>query len=529
MVSIVDLTDVESVKTGGVTFTADKSTGTITATGTPVRNLVIRVKENITGYDKLLLKGGATGGAGNTYFYALYDNTEPPSVRVAYVTDADSEVVYSADASHSYYVAVVVMKDVAVDGIVFAPRLFAYGEIVGGMIDAIDDVTASLNKIKTKYRYLDGLVFICECGTHVYVDAVSFRLYDKENKGYTTSVSGTTILKGDVSSPNYIHFDGAEFTRSTAVSENSIAVVYKKIVYPLIDGIIPNYRKIQNGYLRTGSEYYINYARTPIDALGVYNSPSVKISKRGYIYKATGSVVYNVNGTAITFNLAENTADISNKKVLMIGDSFIARGYVQNWLHSLVPTLEFIGTKTTQYYEYRTEGVSGSRLYYFTDPDTSPFYFDGVLDFSKYLINNNLSAPDYVVINSAINHTYYNHATYGTYLSNLLELVNMVKSYDSTIKIYVTYGANYAVNLPSVYGYPNLRFEEVRKCCNSVYDVDGITVIPIDSALIDELDYNETDIDYLGKTVTVLSDCVHPSENVGFRKIANMIYNYLGA
>ena len=118
MVSIVDLTDVESVKTGGVTFTADKSTGTITATGTPVRNLVIRVKENITGYDKLLLKGGATGGAGNTYFYALYDNTEPPSVRVAYVTDADSEVVYSADASHSYYVAVVVMKDVAVDGIV---------------------------------------------------------------------------------------------------------------------------------------------------------------------------------------------------------------------------------------------------------------------------------------------------------------------------------------------------------------------------------------------------------------------------
>jgi hypothetical protein len=53
-------------------------------------------------------------------------------------------------------------------------------------------------------------------------------------------------------------------------------------------------------------------------------------------------------------------------------------------------------------------------------------------------------------------------------------------------------------------------------------------VIPVDSALIDELDYNRHDIDYLGSSVNVLSDCVHPSENVGFRKIANMIYNYLG-
>lgn len=212
----------------------------------------------------------------------------------------------------------------------------------------------------------------------------------------------------------------------------------------------------------------------------------------------------------------------------MIGDSFVARGFIQNWLHAINSTLEFIGTKTTQNYGYRTEGVSGSRLYYFTDPTTSPFYFDGALDFGAYLSNNNIDTPDYVVINSAINHTAYNNATHGTYFSNLVDLVNMIRSYSTTIKIYVTYGANYAVDPGSTYGYPNNRYNEVRTCCNSVYDVENITVVPVDSALIDEFDYNAENIDYLGSSVKVLSDCVHPSEGVGFRKIANMIYNYLG-
>lgn len=379
-----------------------------------------------------------------------------------------------------------------------------------------------------KYRYYAGTAFICECGDHIYIDTVNFRLYDKTQKIYTTSKTDTTKLAGGYSSVNYIHFDGNNFTQSTSYSDDVVAYVKDKHVAPLIDGIIPDYRKIQDGYIKANSEYYINFSRMPFDALGVYSTPSYKVSKRGYVYKDSGVKYYIIGSKTLSFALTENTVDISNKKVLMIGDSFVARGFIQNWLHSLNDTIQFIGTKTTQNYEYKSEGVSGSRLYYFTNPETSPFYFNGALNFGSYLTNNNLEAPDYVVINSAINHSTYSNDEYGTYLSNLLALANMIKAYSTSIKVYVTYGANYAVNPASIYGYPNNRYNEVRKCCNSVYDVDGVTVIPIDPALIDELDYNKTTIDYLGSSVEVLSDCVHPSENVGFRKIANMIYNYLG-
>ena len=379
-----------------------------------------------------------------------------------------------------------------------------------------------------KYQHFAGLVFICECGDHVYIDSVNFRAYDKINNSYTAQKTDTTKVTGDLSSPNYIHFNGTIFTGSTTFDNDVIAYVYNKEVIPLIDGVIANYRKIQNGYIRSNSEYYINYKRTPFYALGDYVSPNVKISEYGYIYKSAGTIKYDIFGNQLTFTLTQNDIDVDNKKILMIGDSFVARGFIQNWLHSINDSLQFIGTKDTQNYGYKCEGVSGSRLYYFTDPETSPFYYNGELNFSAYLSNNNLSAPDYVIINSAINHTSYNNATYGSYLSNVLALVNMIKSYSDTIKIYVTYGANYAITKGSIYGYPSLRFTEVRKCCNSVYDIDGITVIPVDYALIDDLDYNTTIVTYFGNDVTVLSDCVHPNENTGFRKIANMIYNYLG-
>lgn len=516
--NIIDFSTINTVNTGGVNFVVNKAEKTITATGTAVRNLIIRIKEGITGYSKIILKGGATGGSTTTYTLAVYDTSA--GSRIGYDNGSATGTEITLDPTKTYFVAVVVLNGVTVNNVVFTPCAY-----VGGIVL---DLQEQLKKADLKYRHFAGIAFICECGEHVFIDTVNFRLYDKIKQTYTASKSDTTKLAGGYSSVNYIHFDGSTFTRSTAFSSDVIAYVYQKMVVPLIDGIIPNYRKIQDGYIRNGSEYYINFDRTPIDALGVYFEPDVKISKRGYIYKSAQAVSYNINDISIAFTLSQNLETIGNKKILMIGDSFVARGYIQNWLHSLESTLQFIGTKTTQYYDYKSEGVSGSRLYYFTDPNTSPFYFNGALDFAQYLSTNNLDEPDYVVINSAINHTAYNNATYGTYLSNLLALVNMVKAYNPSIKIYVTYGANYAIEPGSTYNYPNLRYIEVRKCCNSVYDVDGVTIIPVDSALIDELDYNQQDIDYLGKNVSVLSDCVHPSETVGFRKIANMIYNYLG-
>lgn len=526
----IDFSIINSETIKGVSFTVDRPNRTVTVKGTASANALFSLKKKqITGVSKIVLRGCPAGGSSTTYNLAIYDSTTG-GTRVAWTGGGSDFITYVANPDHLYSVKIVVFAQTEIPepGIVFVPEIYADGilfDLVDGLQGQIDDVDLKANM---KYSHLAGRAFICECGKHIYIDSVGFRLYDKVNKVFTASKTDTTKLEGGFSSTRYIHFDGTSFTVSSTYSDDTIAYVYKKQVTPLVDGIVSNYRKIQDGYIRANSEYYINYKRTPINALGAYTSPNVKISERGYVYKSAGSVVYDVDDTPITFVLTENTVDISNKKILMIGDSFVARGYIQNWLHSLEETIQFIGTKTTQNYNYKSEGVSGSRLYYFTDPETSPFYFNGELNFASYLSNNNLDTPDYVVINSAINHTAYNNSTYGTYLSNVTALVDMIKAYDNTIKIYVTYGANYAIEPACVYGYPSIRYEEVRKCCNSVYDIDGVTVIPIDSALIDELDYNTTDIDYLGKTVKVLSDCVHPSENVGFRKIANMIYNYLG-
>lgn len=516
---IIDFSAINDYSLGNVNFVVDKEARTITATGTATRNVVWRIKQNITGYSKILLKGGPIGGSSGTFTLAIYDSNS--GTRVSCDNGSLSGTLVSLDPAKTYFIAVVVINGNTVNNTIYAPKA-----ITGGMLFDIAE-TISGGAIP-KYRHFSGVAFICECGTHIYIDAEGFRLHDTTNKIYTSAINGTTKLNGGSESVRYVNFDGENFTVSPSFSENAIAYIYMQETYPLIDGIVPTYRKIQDGYIRENSEFYINFDRTPIDALGVYFDPDIKISRRGYIYKRPQKVIYNIRNLPISFVLSENTTSISNKKILMIGDSFVARGYIQKFLSDRVPTLTFIGTKTTQNYGFQSEGVSGSRLYYFTDPATSPFYFNGGLDFAQYLATNSLSAPDYVVINSAINHNAYNDTTYGTYLSQVLALVNMIKSYNASIKIYVTFGANYAIEPGSTYNYPNRRYTEVRKCCNSVYDVEGITVIPIDFALIDELDYNSETVDYLGTNVTVLADCVHPSENVGFKKIANMIYNYLG-
>lgn len=296
-----------------------------------------------------------------------------------------------------------------------------------------------------------------------------------------------------------------------------------------VGGIICDYRKIQDGYIRSDSKFFMNFDRTPLKCFGGYSSSTdVKLSEHGYMYGSAGAKTYDIFERNYVFNLTENTANINNKKILMIGDSFVRRGFIQNYLSQYNNTLQFIGTKKTLNYDFDCEGVSGSRLYYFTDTETSPFAYDGGLSLSSYLTSNNLPDPDYVIINSAINQTAYNDPDHGTYLSNLQALVNMVRSYSQSIKIYVTYGANYAMSPASDYGYPHDRYREVRQSCNSVYAVDNIVVIPIDSCLIDELDYTYKNYDYFGKTIQILEDCVHPTETTGFRKIAMMIYNYLG-
>lgn len=519
---VVDFKGIETVTVNGLTFTVNKDNRSIIVNGTATRNTQFFLSKRFGGYEKAKVSGGASGGGSATYNLALYYGGS----RVTYFTDS-METDVELDSEKLYTVQIVIFSGVTMNNVLFTPRCYVSGRIMD-IEETIESIGGIVENCVSRYMWYQGTAFVCQCGDKVFIDTKSFRVFDRKSGTYTSSKNGSDVLANDATTVKYIDFDGTNFSRSASLSDRSIAVIADRYVTPLIDGVIANYRAIQDGYIRSGSNYCINYDRTPIDAIGDYGSPTVKIGRRAYLYQTPGTKKYDIKDQALSFTLTENAVNIDNKKILIIGDSFVARGYIQNWLHLFNNTLEFIGTKTTQNYGYKSEGVSGSRLYYFIDPSTSPFYFNGALDFSEYLSTNQLDAPDYIIINSAINHSQYYNSTWGTYLQNVKDLVNMIHAYNANIKVYVTFGANYATEPGSVYGYPSDRYIEVRKCCNSVYAVDGITVIPVDYCLVDELDYPYQTYSYFGQDIQLLSDCVHPNESTGFKKIAMMIYNFLG-
>ena len=403
--------------------------------------------------------------------------------------------------------------------------------------NTLSDIIRDAQSLATAYEYLFGLCFVCLCGKTLFIDCCRFRMYNKLTTSYTPIINGTYTLDGDYSQ-RFIQYDNNTFSLSATFNNKCIALFIRDegIAYPLIKNIICNRRRPLDAYVRSGHMFNINldkYKITDYDAIIGYSSPEVRYNKGTYRLGTGTKYIAGGDGNyTFPFTITENTESITNLNVLMIGDSFFARGYVQNFLHAFDATLNFIGSKITQYYNYQCEAVAGSRLYYFTDPETSPFaYPDGTLGLSRYLNQNNLPVPDIVVINSAINQTQYEDSEHGTYLEQLTTLVNLFKNYASRIKVYVTHGANYAVSKGSTYGEPYNRFNNVLRCINAIYDtsLDNKCVrIPIFTALDDELDYTGGSVTYFDGTANVLTDCVHPTEGTGFKKIAEQIYNYLG-
>lgn len=522
--NVVNFADIHSVSLNGIEYTVNPKEGTIRARGTATANSLFELA-NFSGANNIQIGGAADGGSSNTYFLAIYDYSS--GARIGYVTNSTNTQTYTLNPSKNYIFRIAILTGQTVNSI-FKPYGFVGGKVIENEKN-IENLRNDIYNITIIYKYYDGSCFICVCGDKLFIDCFNYRLYNTETKTFTQYIMGTFVLNNTTTNARFLNYDGDNFTLTNYKTKYTIAVVRQGRTINYIEGIICDYRQIQDGYIRSDSKFFMNFDRTPLKCFGGYDGENdVKLSLHGYMYGAPGAKTYDIFERNHVFNLTENTTNINNKKILIIGDSFVRRGYIQNYLSQFNNTLQFIGTKKTLYYDYDCEGVSGSRLYYFTDSETSPFWFENGLSLSFYLTANDLPAPDYVIINSAINQSAYDDPTHGTYLSNLQALVNMVQNYNQNIKIYVTYGANYAMEPASNYGYPHDRFREVRKSCNSIYAVDNIVIIPIDSCLIDELDYTYINYDYYGKTIQILEDCVHPTETTGFRKIAMMIYNYLG-
>lgn len=519
--NLVNLDYVESTTIYGITLTVDKQKGTIKVNGTATANFEMYISDVFTGLHEVICSGAASGGGRSTYYIGIY---EEGASRIGWLDGTETYKVITLDPTKQYTARIYVLRGVTVNNAVFTPVIWGN--------EYIYDISNALSEGVSEWRLYKGCCAIFVAGASVKIQARSFRLFNVVSKTYSTALTDdiTLPLADDIETVRYIHYDGSNFSLNSTFGSDVIASVGDKSVRTFLDrGIITDHPLIPDGYIRVGSAYHLNLDRAGINAYAEYDGDyDVKLADKAYKYTTAGTKRYTYDYNVLSFTLTQNTTGIQNKKILMIGDSFVARGYIQHYLKEFEPTLQFIGTKTTQHYDFKSEGVSGSRLYYFTDPETSPFYYNNALDLSAYLHDNSLPAPDYVIINSAINHGSYNDATYGTYHANLMALIDMIRDYSANIKIYVTYGANFAMTIPSTYGYPVRRMEEVLKCINSVYDTENVTIIPVNTALIDTLDYPVTTYNYYGSNITMYPDCVHPTEEAGFKKIAEMCYNYLG-
>ena len=298
-------------------------------------------------------------------------------------------------------------------------------------------------------------------------------------------------------------------------------------------------------YQRTDIPTYVNNRKINNYSIGL--RPSSHAIDYGYFFKFTNA--YSDSGERWTYKYGDdlrqdytgngvfyqNTESISNKKVLCIGDSFTARGWYQQQILTHDATVQFVGTRETNHGNLMSEGYSGAAAnqifgHYYIDlsdgqTKVSPFWNpnaegDNKVDFEYYCTENNID-PDIVIIMFGLNET-----NSVNYYNAVQDFVTKVKAYDPTIKTYVVepmVQADLPANehLPSNKGY---------ECGLYWYILTDCIKIPGRTLLVDEYDYDTGTVVY-GYGLNAhdgLSDAIHPSETVGFKKIGDQIYNWLG-
>lgn len=298
-------------------------------------------------------------------------------------------------------------------------------------------------------------------------------------------------------------------------------------------------------YQRQGVPTYINNRKIRNYDIGLLPSTNSKdyghFKKFINAYVDSGARVYYIynNGSSsqqYTNNMVfvQNTSDISNKKVLCIGDSYTARGWYQDQIHDRVNSIQFVGTKTTLHNNYLSEGYSGTTAdqifgHYYVDladgvTKVSPFWNPNTdsVDFSYYCSTNSI-APDYVVVMFGLNETNQNN-----YQTAVQTFIDSVHSYNANLLVYVVepmVEASLASDVHSGFNQQNAQYNS-SLCWNAL---TNCIHVPARTMMVDEYDYESAELDYgYGVTMDGLEDAVHPSETVGFKKIGDLLYNWLG-
>ena len=324
--------------------------------------------------------------------------------------------------------------------------------------------------------------------------------------------------------------------------DHPFAWVYNYWVYSPYDTVVCNTMPLLPLYVRQDVPMYINQ-----DRLGFEIAPTyiVKTDGKYFKFKNTYKLV-NANGGSIFFDAAKianypknrnitlNDTVIGNKKILMIGDSITNRGYIQQYLQTKIPNATFVGS-------YQTgigSGITGFACEAYPGADAVGMITNGGEyshingNYSDYVINYlNNNAPDIVTIEFGLN-----ESDASVYRATVQGLIDMIREYDQAnshntlIYVLVPFNRAESENMGDNYNYPRSnRYVASKTLALEAFSLTNCVLIPTNMILDDRYDYTWTTFDYgYGKTIDVLDDFVHPSPDIGFLKIADMIYNYLG-
>ena len=228
------------------------------------------------------------------------------------------------------------------------------------------------------------------------------------------------------------------------------------------------------------------------------------------------------------------------KKVLVIGDSFVASGGITGRLREKfendLMNIKLIGTRGTG--TNRHEGYAGWSSYDILNVSeynnsTNAFIKNGVFDYNNYLSANNLETPDIVILQFGINDLWRPMNGTST-VDNLITLITKIRSVkDDTI---IAIGCVCPPYLGEAMC-ENTKFKHYQRLDLNKNIIDyfkdmeniGIYLIPINYSLDTINSFTLTDTNYSAYTSVKVKKCedvTHPT-NGGYPEIGDIYYNFI--
>lgn len=389
---------------------------------------------------------------------------------------------------------------------------------------------------------INGNIFVRISGKYVIASCTSLARALIHNVNVNIS---TFTLKEELNTLaiKYLTIDenGFKCVNASELLENDtiIALCYQYLVVPLNIGVICNTLPLTELTQRNDIPYHLVWDRlgyavtcktfTKNDDNYVMGDKWLTI-KNGYNIDSDLAIIDEYgkpNNLDVT--VKQNTSNISNKKILMIGDSITNRGWLQQYISERV-SVNFVGTKQTGdgvgVKDYMCEGYPGKTSTWMVG-NNSPFWNPNTnkFDFHYYCTLHSIE-PDIVTIEFGLNERIYGD----TFAENLQLMINNIHAHNSNISVYVIMPFRMRKGAHNnTYNIPEAAYTYNVSCMLSCETLTNCTLIPTWFVLNDKYDYNTVNANYGYGDVTyeTVNDPIHPSQLIGFKKLADMIYSYL--